>query len=227
MSELKFRAAGVLGQGVLAGLFTTTRITREGFRPIQQRQDRGKPVIYTLWHGSLLPLAYVHRYEGVVVLVSEHADGEYITRILHRYGYETARGSSTRGGTRGLRGLIRAARRGSNLVVTPDGPRGPAEVFKPGAAVTARITGLPLVAVGVGCSAAWHANSWDRFMVPRPFSRIHVVYGEPLHVPREASDAEVEQLAREGARRLQQVQDQARKAVGALAPELPPRDGAS
>lgn len=225
MSELKFRAAGVLGQGLLAGLFTTTRITRENYRPILQRRERGRRVIFTPWHGTLLPLAYAHRYEDVVVLVSEHADGEYITRVLHRYGYDTARGSSTRGGTRGLRGLIRAARQGRDLAVTPDGPRGPAEVFKPGAAVAAQITGLPLVAVGMGCSNAWHFRSWDRFMMPRPFSRIHVVYGDPLHIPRDAPDGEVKRLAAEAGRRLHAAQERARAAVGAVAPELPAARG--
>lgn len=195
MTEWKFRAAGMLGQGLLASLFTTTRMQREGYEPIAAMRARGERVLFTFWHGVLLPLAYYHQGEGIVVLVSEHSDGEYITRVLHRFGYETARGSSTRGGTRGLRGLVKAAREGHDLGITPDGPRGPAKVFKPGAVVAAQITGLPIVPMAVGASSAWHFDSWDRFMVPRPMSRIRIVYGEPVHVPRNLGDGEVEALA--------------------------------
>lgn len=195
MTEWKFRSAGILGQGLLGSLFTTTRLRREGYEPIRALRESGKRVIFALWHGHLLPLAYYHQREGIVVLVSEHADGEYITRVLHRYGYETSRGSSTRGGTKGLRGLVRAAREGRDLAITPDGPRGPAHVFKPGALVAAQLTGLPIVPIGVGASAAWRFRSWDGFMVPKPLSKIRLVYGEPVVVPRGLSERELQALA--------------------------------
>ena len=99
MNDWKFRAAGVLGQGLLASLFATTRLTQVGDHHYKERRARGEATIYAIWHGVLLPMTYYHQGEGVLVLVSEHADGEYITRVLHRFGYETARGSSTRGGT--------------------------------------------------------------------------------------------------------------------------------
>lgn len=209
MKSLKFSAAGILGQGLVGSLFTTVRVRREGYGPVDALRRQGQPVIFCLWHGGLLPLVYVHQYEGVVVLVSEHSDGEYITRVLHRYGYETARGSSTRGGTRGLRGLVRAAREGRDLAVTPDGPRGPAQVFKPGAVVAAQLTGLPLVPVGVGASSAWHFRSWDHFMVPRPLSRLQVVYGEPFAVDRGLPEAEVDAVAEEMGARLTAVHERA------------------
>jgi len=195
MTEWKFRSAGVLGQGLMSGLFTTTRVSREGYEPIRALRAGGEKVIFALWHGVLLPLAYYHQGEGIVVLVSEHADGEYITRVLERYGYDTARGSSTRGGSKGLRGLLRAAREGHDLAITPDGPRGPARVFKSGAVVAAQLTGLPIVPVAVGASAAWHFNSWDAFMVPKPLARVRLVYGEPIYVPRDLPPEEVEVLA--------------------------------
>ena len=212
MTEWKFRSAGVLGQGLMAGLFTTVRVRREGYEGIAQQRSQGQKVIFTLWHGGLLPLAYYHQREGVVVLVSEHADGEYITRVLERYGYDTARGSSTRGGSTGLRGLVRAARAGHDLAITPDGPRGPARVCKPGVIVAAQLTGLPLLPMGIGASAAWHFNSWDAFMVPKPLSRIRIVYGDLIHVPRNLADGETEALAERVGATLDSLTERAEKA---------------
>jgi hypothetical protein len=195
VKDLRFQAAGVLGMGLMGGLFTTTRATREGADHYLRYRREGQNVVFVLWHGQLLPLVHYHRNEGVVVLVSEHADGEYLTRIIERHGFGTARGSSTRGGTRGLRELVRAAREGHDLAVTPDGPRGPAHVFKPGALVAAQLTGLPVIPVAAAASSAWTFESWDRFLVPRPLSRIRIVYGEPVHVPRDADDEAIDALA--------------------------------
>ena len=165
--ELRFRAAGILGQGLVGGLFTTLRVRRSGEESYLRFRREGQPVAFVFWHGQLLPLVHVHRGEGVVVLVSEHADGEYITRVIERHGFGTARGSSTRGGTRGLKGLVRAARAGRDVALTPDGPRGPARRFKPGALAVAQLAGLPVVPVAAGASATWRFRSWDAFMVPR------------------------------------------------------------
>lgn len=195
MKESRFRAAGVLGQGLLESLFLTTRVARVGAEHYLRYRREGQPVVFVFWHGQLLPLVHYHRREGIVVLVSEHADGEYITRIIRRHGFETARGSSTRGGIKGLKGLIRAAREGKDLALTPDGPRGPARRFKPGALLAAQVTGHPIIPVAAGASAAWHFDSWDDFMVPRPLARITIVYGEPIRVARDAADQDREELA--------------------------------
>lgn len=213
MSELRFQLAGLLGKGALSSLFATVRLTREGYEPIRALRSEGQKVIFCFWHGGLLPLAWVHRDEGVVVLVSEHADGEYITRVLHRYGYETARGSSTRGGSRGLRGLLRSARAGRDLAITPDGPRGPLQEFKPGAVTAAQLTGLPILPLGVAASSAWRLESWDRFMIPRPFCQLHVVYGEPIYIPRSLSDGEVAELAGTCGEAVQRATDRAWEAL--------------
>lgn len=205
MNELKFRAAGILGQGLLGGLFTTTRVSRTGREHYLRFRRRGEPVIFVLWHGQLLPLVHYHQGEDIVVLVSEHADGEYITRVVERHGFDTARGSSTRGGIKGLKGLIRAAREGRDLALTPDGPRGPAHHFKPGALLAAQMTGAPIVPVAAGATAAWHFDSWDRFMVPRPLSRVRIEYGEPRRIPREADAEDRKRFAAEIQRTLNEL----------------------
>lgn len=196
-SELRFRAAGVLGQGMLAGLFATVRRRTRDEEHYLRHRRAGEPVLFVLWHGRLLPLVYQHRGQGVVVLVSEHADGEYIARVIQRHGYGAVRGSSTRGGVQGLKGLIRAAREGHDLAITPDGPRGPAEEFKSGALVAAQMTGVPVVPVSAGASAAWHFESWDRFMVPRPLSVVRVAYGPSRRIRRDATEADLRRHARE------------------------------
>lgn len=195
MKELRFRAAGVLGEGLLGSLFLTTRSTRVGEDYYRRFREAGRPVVFVFWHGQLLPLVHYHRNEGVVALVSEHGDGEYITRVIERHGFRTVRGSSTRGGIRGLKALIRAARVGHDLALTPDGPRGPSQRFKPGALMAAQLTGSPIVPVAAGASSAWHVDSWDRFMVPRPLSRIVIEYGEPVEVDRDASQGDREDIA--------------------------------
>lgn len=210
MSELRFRAAGVLGMGLVGGLFTTTRAARSGQEKYLALQREGRRVIFVFWHQQLLPLVHYHRGEGIVVLVSEHADGEYITRVIERHGFEVARGSSTRGGSQGLRELLRAAKEGRDLAITPDGPRGPARVFKPGALVAARLTGLPVVPLAVAASSAWHVDSWDRFMVPKPLSRLAIAYGDPVDVPRRADDDEIQRLAHDMQNRIEALEVRAR-----------------
>jgi len=197
LTDLKFEAAGVLGTGLVGALFLTTRMEKIGADHYEQFRRRGEPVIFVFWHGQLLPLVHYHRREGIVVLVSEHADGEYITQVIERNGFGTVRGSSTRGATKGLKGLVRAAREGRDLALTPDGPNGPPGVLKPGALAVAQITGLPLIPLGVGASTGWRFRSWDGFLVPKPFSKISIEYRQPRFVPRDASRRELEDLAAE------------------------------
>jgi lysophospholipid acyltransferase (LPLAT)-like uncharacterized protein len=195
-SEIAFRTAGVLGAVFIRGLFRTTSVERIGREHYQRFRNERSPVIFVFWHGQLLPLLYHHRNQGAVVLVSEHADGEYVTRVIERMGFGTTRGSSTRGGTKALKGLIRAARDGHDLGVTPDGPGGPARQFKPGALLAAAVTGLPIIPVAAGASSAWRASSWDGFLIPKPFTRVRLHYGPPYWVERGAGEDALARHAR-------------------------------
>jgi lysophospholipid acyltransferase (LPLAT)-like uncharacterized protein len=194
--ELGFRAAGLLGGVLVRALFLSTRLERGGSEHYERFRSEGTPVIFVFWHGQMLPLLYHHRREGVVVLVSDHADGEYVTRVIERMGFGTARGSSTRGGTKGLKGLIRAAREGHDLAVTPDGPGGPARRFKPGALLPAAVMGLPIIPVAAGATSGWRASSWDGFLIPRPLARVRIRYGPPYWIERDAGEDELAGHAR-------------------------------
>jgi lysophospholipid acyltransferase (LPLAT)-like uncharacterized protein len=148
----------------------------------EQLRAAGKPVIFTLWHGHLLPLLMRHRYENVSILISEHRDGEIIARIAERIGYRTVRGSSSRGGERALLGLARVLQEGGDIAVTPDGPRGPARQFAPGALVAAQRGGGTILPIAASASRAWRLRSWDRFLIPKPFARVTVAYATPTPV---------------------------------------------
>jgi lysophospholipid acyltransferase (LPLAT)-like uncharacterized protein len=145
----------------------------------------------------MLPLIHLHRGEGVVILASEHGDGEYISRIAARMGLGASRGSSTRGGEKGLRGLLRSLQEGTTVAITPDGPRGPARKLKKGALVAGQLSGAALVPISVEASSSWRLSSWDRFVIPKPFARIRVEYGGPWKLSRDAGDAEVLRLTDE------------------------------
>ena len=189
--------AGVslMGRYVLGALFRTLHVESTGPHALSRLGEERTPVIFVFWHGRLLPLIHIHRHQGTVVLVSEHRDGDYIAGLMHHFGFGTVRGSSTRGGVRGLKGLIRAARAGRDLAITPDGPRGPDRELKLGVLTVARMTGLPLVPVGVGITSAWRVRSWDGLLVPKPFSTVRVAYGRPTLVQRNADQAEIDEVA--------------------------------
>jgi lysophospholipid acyltransferase (LPLAT)-like uncharacterized protein len=196
-TEMKQRLVGFLGSWVIRLYFPLVRCVREEDENYLQFRRKGEPFIFVFWHGQLLPMVYHHRRQGFTVLVSDHKDGEYIARVIHRHGFETARGSSTRGGVKGLKAIVRAGKKGRNLAFTPDGPRGPRHDFKWGALVAAQLSGLPIVPVALGADRAWYLESWDRFMIPKPFSTLRIRYGPPRWIPRDTDEEALKGMAAE------------------------------
>lgn len=192
--QLQVALASRVAGWTLDALLGSARFEAEGEEHFLRYRHAAQPVIFVLWHGRLLPLSYRHRGQGVVTLVSRSADGEYLTRVLEHWGYLSARGSSNRGGTTALREMVRHARAGRSLAITPDGPRGPRQKLKPGVLLAAQLTGAPLIPVAAGASRAWWFGKWDRFLVPQPFSRVHVTYGAPLCVPRDLQATALEEI---------------------------------
>jgi lysophospholipid acyltransferase (LPLAT)-like uncharacterized protein len=192
VSELRVRWIVRAGTLLIRLIAMTWRVRRVNDEPVRALRASGQRVIFTLWHGELLPLLWDHREQGIAVVISEHRDGEIIAQIAERLGYATVRGSTSRGGGRALIGLMRTIQAGRDGAVTPDGPRGPAHVFAAGAAIAAQRTGAPLVMVRASASRAWRLKSWDRFLVPKPFATVRVIYGPIVPVsaasPREAAD---------------------------------------
>lgn len=184
-----------LGGSAIDALMRTTSVRTEGEENFHQFWREKRPVVFTLWHGRLLPCTYHHRHQDVVTLVSHHRDGEYITRLVQKWGYTAVRGSSSRGGLDALRELVRHLRAGRSLAITPDGPRGPREKLKPGPLLAAQLTGAPIIPVASGASRASYFGGWDRFLIPHPFARLQIAYGEPVYVPRRADEAELQAVA--------------------------------
>jgi hypothetical protein len=184
---------------LLASLFIrllrrTMRLRHVARGNLESLESAGSNYILAFWHGRLLMMPYCYRGNRMVIMISRHRDGEFIARTMQRFGHGVVRGSSTQGAMAALKALVRHLRQGGDAGVTPDGPRGPRAVVQPGTLQAAKLAGVPIVPVSFGASRAWSMASWDRFLVPMPFSRGTFFYGEPLIVPRNADGEQMEAL---------------------------------
>jgi lysophospholipid acyltransferase (LPLAT)-like uncharacterized protein len=191
-----------LGYPVMAALGSTLRWRVSGLEHFEAVQAAGRQPVMAFWHGRILSATYYFRRRGIVVITSENFDGEWIARIIERFGYGTARGSTSSGGKRALLQLVRAMKAGRPAGFTLDGPRGPARVAQPGAVWLASATGNPLLPFHLEASSAWTAHSWDRTQIPKPFSTVALTVGEPLYVEPRADAAALEAAREELERRL-------------------------
>jgi lysophospholipid acyltransferase (LPLAT)-like uncharacterized protein len=157
-------------------------IAEEGATPRIFGQGAG-PEIYCFWHQCVLPCAVYYRTTGATILISRSFDGELITRTLQLFGFHAVRGSSSRGSREGLLGLKEVIECGQPAIFTADGPRGPIYQTKMGPIKLAQLTGAPIGAFHLEPERAWTVNSWDRFLVPKPFTRIVVSWARWTHVP--------------------------------------------
>jgi lysophospholipid acyltransferase (LPLAT)-like uncharacterized protein len=191
-----------LGYPLISALGRTLRWRVEGQPHFDAVVAAGRQPIMAFWHGRILPATLYFRDRGIIVITSEHFDGEWIARIIERFGYGTARGSSSRGGLKAMLKLVRDMEAGKPTAFTLDGPRGPARVAQPGAVWLARASGSPVLPFHIESSAHWTAKSWDQTQVPRPFADVTVAIGEPLYVPREATAEQLESARQDLERRL-------------------------
>ncbi|HEY3296921.1 MAG TPA: lysophospholipid acyltransferase family protein [bacterium] len=152
----------------------------------------GAPLLLIVWHGRMIVPVWQMRRRGIVAMVSRHQDGEMVSRLVERLGYRTVRGSSTRGGTAAALELLDDMRVGKTGAMICDGPRGPIYKMKPGTAFLAKEARATVIPVAFSAERKWQFRSWDRFQVPKPFSRVHLVWGEPI--PPSAANAAVEEL---------------------------------
>jgi lysophospholipid acyltransferase (LPLAT)-like uncharacterized protein len=204
-------------RGLVRVLGRSLRVTERNRGAVEALWAAGGPVVYVVWHGRMLMLPY---WYGAArrpwVLASRSRDGEALVRYVEGFGVRVVRGSTSRGGAAALRVLARLLRRErAEVVVVPDGPRGPRFVAQPGAVLLAKLSGAPIVPVGIGIAPATVLRSWDAFVVPHPFARAVLVWGDPLRVPSDASDEGLEtaRQALEGAlRRVTEAAD--REAAG-------------
>ncbi len=197
---------------VVNGLMRTTRlkvVNRE--TPDYFMANRDKTAIFCFWHGKIIPLYHTYRRKGIYILISQHRDGELIARMVECNGYKPVRGSSTRGGSRSVKEMLKIAREGNIITITPDGPKGPKQKLKEGAVFLAQMTGAPLYPIGIGLSKCWQARDWSGIQIPKPFSRTVIYFGREFRVPRKIEPEEFERYRREIEAEIVRCNEEARR----------------
>lgn len=181
----QFQAAAIalLGTPVIEALGGTYRWIESGGTRFDEVARSGKAPILALWHGRILAATLYFRDRGVIAMTSENFDGEWVARLMSRFGYGAARGSTSRGGARALAQLRRDMAAGHSAAFTVDGPRGPARVAQPGAVWLAGATGHAILPFHIEASSFWTVSSWDRHQIPKPGSDVAIAIGAPFLVP--------------------------------------------
>jgi lysophospholipid acyltransferase (LPLAT)-like uncharacterized protein len=204
-----------LGYRLVSLLGATLRWRTEGLEHVDAIVRGGRQPVMAFWHGRILPAAYYFRRRGIVVITSENFDGEWIAGIIERFGYRTARGSTSRGGRKALLQLRREMAAGKPAGFTIDGPRGPARVAQPGAVWLAKATGNPVLPFHLEASRHWTLHSWDRTQIPKPFATVALAVGEPFSVAADADATAIEQGRQLLEQRLQTLEARAQAMLAA------------
>lgn len=175
--------------------------------------------IWCFWHRCVIPAGYRFRGRQVAVMISRSFDGEYIARILAKLGYRPVRGSSSRGAVGALIGMRRELEDGHPVVFTIDGPRGPRYVAKPGPVMLAKKTQQPISCFYIAVERAWILNSWDRMIIPKPFSRACAYFSSPMTVPVDATEEQVSILHQQMQQTLERCRLSAESKLNSKQPE--------
>lgn len=192
-----------LAYGLFRLLGSSQRLAVEGWEPFSKDDSK---LIFCGWHGKSLIFANYFRRRGYWVIISNSNDGDIQNRVFELLGYQSIRGSTGRGGVKAALQGVKALKAGGTMAITPDGPRGPSGIVQGGVMMMAQRSGARLVPVGISAKRAWYAKSWDRYMIPGLFSKARIVFGEPLPVPAEASDEQVEVIRLEFEHRIKAAQ---------------------
>ena len=176
-------AVGIFGKAILGLWAWTLRFHVRGEDRYRDLRKARRPVIFLIWHGRIFPAPYFFRKRDIMPLVSPSGDGEILARILHRWGYKVLRGSGSHSVVDAWKGMTRELQAGGELIIVPDGPKGPERKLKAGCLKLASEAGAALVPVAFAAARGKHLTSWDRFLIPRPFTRVAVILGRPVDVP--------------------------------------------
>lgn len=191
LNRVKTGIISELGYWIILFLGRSLRWEISEPQNLKSVRDSGKEMILTFWHGRIFMATYYFRRRGITVMTSQNRDGDYIARVIERFGYWAVRGSSSHGTRAATIKCLRAMKNGGDMGLTIDGPRGPRYVAKPGAAYFARKSGNPVVPFNISAERKWVVNSWDHFQIPKPFSRAVVLIGNPIFVDADATDDKI------------------------------------
>jgi hypothetical protein len=193
LRSLYFSALSFIGWLLIQALARTWRWEIHGFEHFRKLEKQSIPVIYAFWHGRILPATFFWRNRGIVVLTSENKDGEYIAHVIHRFGYGSSRGSSSRGAIKGSIGMIRTLKRGAPVAFTVDGPRGPRHQVQPGVTWLASYSQHPILPFHIEATRRKTLSSWDGFQIPLLFSKVRVDIAEPMFLDRDLPEEKLEE----------------------------------
>jgi lysophospholipid acyltransferase (LPLAT)-like uncharacterized protein len=191
--KLLLLLASWLGPILIYLLGATLKIEWVGLENLDKLREEKKSVIYAFWHGRMLIFAYSHRRQRIHVLISQHRDGEYIARIIHRLGFVSIRGSSSRGGPKAIFEICDKISSGYDVAISPDGPKGPGFQVHPGILYIAQRTKMPILPITNSAQRRWNLSSWDKFLIPQPFTKTVILLGEPIYVSAEATADELDE----------------------------------
>jgi lysophospholipid acyltransferase (LPLAT)-like uncharacterized protein len=212
--RIALRVVPWLTRGLLMVLGSTLRFEHswDGDPPIPPETDQPPPgAVMPFWHGCILPAAYYFRGRDIAIMSSSSFDGELITRVVNRLGFRTIRGSSTRGAVRALLGMHDQAAQGVSTSFAVDGPKGPRLVAKPGPLLLARSLRRPIYCFYLAPRRVWQLNTWDRLLIPKPFTRVHLRWSKPIEIPVDASPEEMKAFYKQMQSTLEDVRLEAEK----------------
>src|SRR5579884_4260175 len=212
---MKVRLVSLFVAAAARAVAFTLRLRVVGEEQIERIRARsGRGVILVTWHGRTFVPITRFRNRGYWAMISTSRDGEYQNQLFRRFGFHTVRGStSARGAIKGALSMVRELKEGAVLAHTPDGPRGPSHCFYPGAIFLAQKSGCPIIPAGVSAWPRWNLGSWDRYIIPMPFSRAALLYGDPIYIPAELDEAEREALAEQVGREISRLEAEAEASV--------------
>lgn len=187
------------------GPFFLTLLMRSLRISVRMPATDGAPRVLVFWHGGMLVPWYLFRRGRAAALVSASRDGDVLAAVLHAWGITVVRGSSSAGGSEAVRAMVDLVRRGYSVLITPDGPRGPAEQMKIGAFVVAQRTGAPIMLCAPQYRNAWRLRSWDRFFIPKPFSRVDVQWRGPIAIAQDCIGEALDMRRAQAQRELQEM----------------------
>ncbi|TKJ42501.1 hypothetical protein CEE37_02105 [candidate division LCP-89 bacterium B3_LCP] len=190
--KIIYRLAILLGPWLIRLVGFTLRIQKINPDPVRRLSEAKDPFILCFWHGRMFLTVFLHRNQGVVAMISQHEDGEMIARIAGKLGWRAIRGSSSRGGREALFQMLSHLKNGGAAAMLPDGPTGPRRQFKKGTLFLAQKSGVPLIPITFAAEKCWRFNSWDRFVLPKPFSRCVFIYHDPILIPDELKGDELD-----------------------------------
>jgi hypothetical protein len=189
--------------------FRSCRVTIHNEENCFKAEEEDKKGIASFWHYSIIYILYHMRKYSATAMVSASKDGEYLARLAEKFGFETVRGSKNTKGVEGLKAMLRAMLNGSSAAIVADGSQGPPRVVQAGALLLASRTGAPIIPMVFSASNYFTINSWDRTIIPKPFSRIDFFYGEPFYIPAKVKPEALEQYRMQLEEQLNELYDKA------------------